>query len=32
MGRKLPPELKVEALKVRETIFQMLNRAADGEF
>jgi uncharacterized protein (DUF302 family) len=32
MGRKLPPGLKEEALKVRETIFQMLNRAADGEF
>jgi uncharacterized protein (DUF302 family)/uncharacterized protein YceK len=32
MGRKLPPALKEEALKVRETIFQMLNRAADGEF
>jgi uncharacterized protein (DUF302 family) len=32
MGRKLPPALREEALKVRETIFQMLNRAADGEF
>jgi uncharacterized protein (DUF302 family)/uncharacterized protein YceK len=32
MGRKLTPALKEEALKVRETIFQMLNRAADGEF
>jgi uncharacterized protein (DUF302 family) len=32
MGRKLPPALKEEALKVRETIYQMLNRAADGEF
>jgi uncharacterized protein (DUF302 family) len=32
MGRKLPPALREEALRVRETIFQMLNRAADGEF
>jgi uncharacterized protein (DUF302 family) len=32
MGRKLPPNLKEEALKVRDTIFLMLNRAADGDF
>ena len=32
MGRKLSPALREEALKVRETIFQMMNRAADGEF
>jgi uncharacterized protein (DUF302 family) len=32
MGRKLPPHLKEEALKVRDTIFLMLNRAADGDF
>jgi uncharacterized protein (DUF302 family)/uncharacterized protein YceK len=32
MGRKLPPDLKAEAMKVRETIFQMLERGAAGEF
>jgi uncharacterized protein (DUF302 family) len=32
MGRKLTPALKEEALKVRETIFQMLERGAAGEF
>jgi uncharacterized protein (DUF302 family) len=32
MGRKLPPALREEALRARETIYQMLNRAADGEF
>lgn len=32
MGRKLPSPLKEEAWKVRETIYQMLDRAAKGEF
>lgn len=32
MGRKLPSPLKEEAWKVRETIFQMMDRAAKGEF
>jgi uncharacterized protein (DUF302 family) len=32
MGRKLPSPLKEEAMKVRDTIYEMLNRAANGEF
>jgi uncharacterized protein (DUF302 family) len=32
MGRKLPSPLKEEAWKVRETIYQMMDRAANGEF
>ena len=32
MGRKLPSPLKEEAWKVRETIYQMLDRGAKGEF
>ena len=32
MGRKLPSPLKEEAWKVREAIYQMLDRGAKGEF
>jgi uncharacterized protein (DUF302 family)/uncharacterized protein YceK len=32
MGRKLPSPLKEEAWKVRDTIYQMMDRAANGEF
>lgn len=32
MGRKLPSPLKEEAWAVRETIYQMMTRAANGEF
>ncbi len=32
MGRKLPSPLKEEAWKVRETIYQMMERASRGEF
>ena len=32
MGRKLPSPLKEEAWKVRETIYQMMDRASRGEF
>lgn len=32
MGRKLPPDLKKEALKVRETIWKMMERGSAGEF
>ena len=32
MGRKLPSPLKEEAWKVRETIYQMMDRAARGAF
>jgi uncharacterized protein (DUF302 family)/predicted small secreted protein len=32
MGRKLPSPLKEEAWKVRETIYQMMDRAAKGAF
>ena len=32
MGRKLPPELKESALKVRDTIWKMMERGARGEF
>ncbi len=32
MGRKLPPELKQEAMKVRDTIWDMMESAATGGF
>src|SRR5574343_1141543 len=32
MGRKLPPDLKADALKVREAIFQMMERDSSGDF
>jgi len=32
MGRKMPPELKEETLKVRDAIWQMLENGATGEF
>jgi uncharacterized protein (DUF302 family) len=32
MGRKLPSPLKEEAMKVRDTIWQMMERASKGEF
>jgi len=32
MGRKLPSPLKEEAQKVRDTIYQMMDRAASGDF
>ena len=32
MGRKLPSPLKKTAWKVREAIYQMLDRGAKGEF
>lgn len=32
MGRKLPSPLKEEAWKVRETIYQMIDRTARGDF
>jgi uncharacterized protein (DUF302 family) len=32
MGRKLPPDLKADALKVREAIWQMMERASTGDF
>ena len=32
MGRKLPSPLKEEAWKVRETIYEMMDRAAKGDF
>lgn len=32
MGRKLPPGLKEEALKVRETIWLMMEKGSQGEF
>jgi uncharacterized protein (DUF302 family) len=32
MGRKLPSPLKEEATKVRDTIWQMMERASKGEF
>ena len=32
MGRKLPSPLKEEAWKVRDTIYMMMDRAANGEF
>ena len=32
MGRKLPSPLKEEAMKVRDTIYMMMERGASGEF
>jgi uncharacterized protein (DUF302 family) len=32
MGRKLPPELRASALRMRDTIARMLDRGAAGEF
>lgn len=32
MGRKLPPDLKADALKVREAIWLMMERASSGDF
>ncbi len=32
MGKKLPPELKKEAYKVRDTIAKMMDAAATGDF
>jgi uncharacterized protein (DUF302 family) len=32
MGRKLPPELRASALRMRNTIAKMLDRGARGEF
>ena len=32
MGRKLPPVLKADALKVREAIWQLMDRASRGDF
>ena len=32
MGRKLPPELRAEAVKVRNTIWKLMERGASGEF
>jgi uncharacterized protein (DUF302 family) len=32
MGRKLPSPLKEEAQAVRDTIFEMMERASKGEF
>ena len=32
MGRKLPPELRAAALKVRNTIWKLMERGANGEF
>jgi len=32
MGRQLPPDLKADALKVREAIWQMMERGAKGDF
>lgn len=32
MGRKLPPGLKEEALKVRNTIWMMMEKGSQGEF
>jgi len=31
-GRELPPELKEQALKVREAIYDIMKAAASGEF
>jgi hypothetical protein len=31
MGRKLPSPLKEEAMKVRDTIWEMMERASKGE-
>jgi uncharacterized protein (DUF302 family) len=32
MGRKLPPELKQSVLQVRQTVWKMLEKGAEGEF
>lgn len=32
MGRKLPPDLKAEAMKVRTAIWKMMERGSRGEF
>lgn len=32
MGRKLPPDLKKEALKVRDTIWMMMEKGSQGDF
>ena len=32
MGRKLPPDLKAEALQVREAIWMMLDKGSRGDF
>ncbi|MDP3132878.1 MAG: DUF302 domain-containing protein, partial [Burkholderiaceae bacterium] len=32
MGRKLPSPLKEEAMAVRNTIYEMMERASKGEF
>jgi len=32
MGRKLPPDLKADALKVREAIWQMMEKGSRGDF
>jgi len=32
MGKKLPPELKAEAMKVRNTMWEMMEKGAAGEF
>jgi hypothetical protein len=31
-GEPLPPDLKAEAMKVKEQILDMINRCAGGEF
>ncbi len=32
MGRKLPPELRASAIKVRNTVWKLMERGAKGEF
>lgn len=32
MGKKMPPELKVATMKVRNTIWKMMEKGASGEF
>jgi hypothetical protein len=32
MGRKLPPDLERDAMKVRNTIWKMMERASQGDF
>jgi len=32
MGRKMPPELKEETVKVRNAMWKMLENGATGEF
>ncbi|MDO8650634.1 MAG: DUF302 domain-containing protein [Undibacterium sp.] len=32
MGRKLPPDLARDAMKVRDTIWKMMDRASQGDF